>query len=183
MEKLYVLAGKARQGKDTVAGIMENLYKEKGKKVIRLSYGTWPKQYGKILSDWDGKDETKPRTLLQEIAVESRKVNPGYIIRRMEEDINILNDYFDIIIISDSRMPEELAMPKEKFKESVSIKVIRPNFITPLKSHEKTSITETSLDNYEDYDYIIENEGTLEDLKIKVEELIKGATLWKNYMF
>lgn len=177
MEKLYVLAGKARQGKDTVAEIMEDFYKKQGKKVIRLAYGTSPKQYGKILSNWDGKDETKPRTLLQEIAIESRKVNPGYIVKRMEEDINILSNYFDIIIITDSRMPEELAMPKEKFKESVFIKVTRPNFISPLKPSEKTSIIETSLDNYEDYDYIIENEGTLEELRIKVEKLIKGETL------
>ena len=120
MERLYVLAGKARSGKDTTADFMEKYYKDK--KIIRLMYGAGVKIYATLLSSWNGSEEDKPRELLQRIAVDSRKVNPDYTIKRMEEDINILKDYCDIIIITDARMPDEVLMPKEKFKEAVTIK-------------------------------------------------------------
>ena len=102
MEKLFVLAGKARSGKDTTALIIEEYYNDK--KVIKRMYGKWLKDYAMMISDWSGSDEDKPRALLQELGVKSREINPGYTIRRMEEDINILKDYFDVIIITDTRM-------------------------------------------------------------------------------
>lgn len=172
MEKLYVLAGKARSGKDSVADFIEKYYD--GRKIVRLMYGGWVKNYAVMLSDWDGQEEDKPRELLQEIAVKSRKINPDYTVRRMEEDINILKDYFDIIIITDTRMTNEILMPKEKFKETVIIKVIRDNFESSLSKKQQANITETALDNYNDYNYIIKNDGTLEDLEDKVVELIES---------
>ena len=33
--------------------------------------------------------------------------------------------------------------------------------------------TETDLDNYANYDYVIENDGSLEDLKEKVNDILK----------
>ncbi len=172
MEKLYVLAGKARSGKDTMALFMENCLKEKGKKVIRLSYGIYPKYYAKLICNWDGKDETKPRSFLQKISVESRDINKGYVTRRMEEDINILKDYFDVIIITDSRLKEEVEMPKEKFKNVITIKVTRPNFKSPLTKKQQENIIETALDNYNNYDYIMENSGTLEEFKEKIKGIL-----------
>ena len=173
MEKLYVLAGKARSGKDTTSEILDEIYTSKGKKVIKLSYGYYPQYYGSLICEWDGKEETKPRTELQNIALESRKINPGFIVRRMEEDINILQKYADIIIITDSRMPEEVNMPKAKFKETITIKVERPNYESPLTKVQKTSLIETALDNYHAYDYTIQNEGSLDDLKNKINNIIE----------
>lgn len=170
MEKLFVLAGKARSGKDTTADIIENYYKDK--KVIRRMYGRWLKDYAMMISDWSGSDEDKPRSLLQELAVKSREINPGYTIRRMEEDINILKDYFDIIIITDTRMKNEIVMPK-KFKEAITIKVERPNYESALTDREKANITETALDSYSDYDYKIINDGTVTELEVKVTKLLK----------
>ena len=172
MEKLFLLAGKARNGKDTVGEILKETYEQKGKKVLKLSYGVWPKYYGKLICHWDGNEETKPRSELQKISVESRHINPNYVVRRMEEDINILKDSFDVIIITDARMPEEVEMPKLKFKQTVTIKVERPNFVSPLSNKQQDSIIETALDNYDSYDYKIENSGTKDDLREKVQNLI-----------
>lgn len=175
MERLYVLAGKARSGKDTTADFMEKYYKNK--KIIRLMYGAGVKIYASLLSDWDGSEEDKPRELLQKIAVESREVNPDYTIKRMEEDINILKDYCDIIIITDARMPEEVLMPKEKFKEAITIKLERPNFDSPLSLSQQKSLTEVALDNFDNYDYVVSNDGTLEDLDRKIINLIESEGL------
>lgn len=173
MEKIYIMAGKARNGKDTVSAMLDEIYTKKGKKVIKVSYGVYPKKYGKFLCNWDGNDETKPRTELQKISVESRKINPNYVVRRVEEDINILSDYCDIIIITDARMKEEIYNIKNKFKNAISIKVERPNFESPLTEEEKNHIIETALDNYDKYDYVIKNNSTIENLKQKVLNIIK----------
>ena len=172
MERLYVLTGKARNGKDTVTDILEKLYTDKGKSVLRLSYGAYPKYYVKELFNWDGKDDTKPRELLTEVSMYARKINPNYMIRIMEEDINILKEYTDIIIITDSRMIEEMEMPKEKFGCAKVIKVERPNFQSPLSAEQQTHILETSIDNYTNYDYLITNDSGLDELKEKVENLV-----------
>jgi len=170
MEKLFVLAGKARSGKDTTADIIEKYYKDK--KIVRLMYAAPVKNYAKIISNWDGSEKDKPRDLLQEIAVNSRKINPGYTIRRMEEDINILKEYFDIIIITDTRMLDEITMPKEKFKETITIKLERKNI--KLSEKQKNNITETALDNYNDYNYIVLNNGSLEELENKIIDIIES---------
>lgn len=171
MEKLFILAGKARSGKDTTADIIEKYYK--GKKTVRLMYAKWLKEYAMIISDWNGSDETKPRTLLQEIGTKSRQINPGYTTRRMQEDINVLKNYFDIIIITDSRMPEELMMPKEAFKEAITMKLVREKFENELSQKEKNNITETALDEFNDYDYIVENNGTIEQLEEKINKILE----------
>ena len=171
MEKLYVLAGKARCGKDSVANIIEKYYSNK--KVTKLMYGQWVKDYASMIYDWDGSEEDKPRTLLQDISIKSRSVNPGYTIRRMEEDINILKDYFDIFIITDARMPEEVTMPKEKFN-AITIKIERPNYESALTKKEQRHPTETALDHYDNYDYKIINDSTLDDLEKKTIDLLES---------
>ena len=175
MERLFVLAGKARSGKDTTADYMEKHYKNK--KIIRLMYGAWVKEYARMLSSWNGSEEDKPRELLQKIAIESREVNPNYTIKRMEEDINILKDYADILIITDARMPEEVLMPKEKFNETVTIKLERPNFGSPLSASQQKSLTEVALDNFDSYDYVLINDGSLDDLERKIINLIESEGL------
>lgn len=172
MEKLFILSGKPRHGKDTFASLLEKNYKNK--KVLKLSYGKYPKYYVKEIFGWNGKDETKPRTKLQEISMKAREKNPNYMVRRMEEDINILKNYADIIIITDARLKEEVEMPKKKFKDAISIKIIRPDFISTLTKEEQSHILETALDDYSNFDYIIKNDGDILKLEKKALEIIGG---------
>ena len=56
--KIFIIYGKARHGKDTVAGIIEEYYKNE--KVINLQISSSLKEYAKKISGWDGMDnETK----------------------------------------------------------------------------------------------------------------------------
>ena len=68
-------------------------------------------------------------------------------------------------------------MPKEKFKEAVTIKLERPNFESPLSLSQQKSLTEVALDDFNDYDYVISNDGTLEDLDKKIINLIESEGL------
>lgn len=173
--KLYVISGKARHGKDTVAMYIKEIYEERGQKVINLAYGSYIKEYARRISNWDGLEETKPRELLQELGTDiiRQKIDNDFFVRRICEDILVYSYYFDIITISDARFPNELEWPKERFDDVVNVRVIRDGYETVLSEKEQKHLTETALDEYNSYDYVIHNDGTLEDLKEKVREMVR----------
>ena len=172
---IYVISGKARHGKDTVAIDIKEIYEKKGLKVINLAYGSYIKEYAKKISNWDGNEETKPRELLQELGTDiiRKQIDHDFFVRRLCEDILVYSYYFDIITISDARFPNELEWPKKKFDNVISIKVIRDNYDSVLSEKEQKHLTEVALDEYNSYDYVIHNDGTLDDLKDKVNEVVR----------
>ena len=68
-------------------------------------------------------------------------------------------------------------MAKEKFKETKTFKIVRPNFESTLSNKEKNNITETALDNYKEFDYVIENDGTLDEFEEKIIQLLESENL------
>lgn len=173
--KIYVISGKARHGKDTVAMDVKEIYEGKGLKVINLSYGSYIKEYAKKISNWDGTEETKPRELLQELGTDviRKKIDNDFFVRRICEDIKVYSYYFDIITISDARFPNELEWPKKNFDNVINIRVIRDGYDSVLSEKEQKHLTEVALDEYNNYDYVIHNDGTLDDLKIKVSDVVR----------
>ncbi len=173
--RIYVIAGKARHGKDTIALYIKEFYEKKGLKVINLAYGSYIKEYAKKISNWDGKEETKPRELLQELGTDiiRNKIDKDLFVRRLCEDIRVYDYYFDIATISDARFPSEIEWPKNNFDDVISIKVIRDGYDSVLSKKEQKHLTEVALDEYNSYDYVIHNDGTLDDLKEKVFELVR----------
>ena len=166
MEKLFVLAGKARSGKDTVARVIE---KNTSKKVLIYSCTAYLKKYIEdIYGNYDEKN--KPRSLLQSLGKEIKEKYPNFFIERMEEDIRFLSNYYDIIIITGARLVKELVFLKEKLG-AILIKVesLKDNDLT---LDERKDITETDVDNYDNYDYKIMNTDyhTLESEIINIME-------------
>lgn len=173
--KIYVISGKARHGKDTVAMDIKEIYEGKGLKVINLAYGSYIKEYAKRISDWDGNEETKPRELLQELGTDiiRKKIDNDFFVRRICEDIRVYSYYFDIITISDARFPNEMEWPKKNFDNVINIRVIRDGYDSVLSEKEQKHLTEIALDEYNSYDYVIHNDGTLSDLKDKVLDVVR----------
>ena len=171
--KIYIIGGKARHGKDTTALAIKKAYGDK--KVINLSYGSYLKEYAKKISDWDGADETKPRELLQHLGTEiiRKKIDKDFFINRLCEDIKVYSYYFDIVTISDARFPDEILTPRKLFDDVIAIKVVRNNFDNGLNVNEQTHSTEVALDNFNDYDFVIENDGSIEELEDKVKNMVK----------
>lgn len=177
--KIIILSGKARSGKDTTMSIMKNIYENNGKKVINLAYGKYIKEYAKNISDWDGLDETKPRTLLNMLGTEiiRKKLDDEFFIKRMVGDIRVYSYFFDIIIISDARFKNEIDFIRQTFKDVISIHIVRNGYESELNSDEENYITEVDLDDYDNFDYIINNDGSIEDLEIKISELMRSENL------
>ena len=155
--KIFIISGKARSGKGDISKIISNYFKDK--KTITISFGHYIKDYAKRVSSWDGNEDNKPRELLQQLGIEliKNKIDNKLFIRRILEDIEIFSYFYDIIIINDARLIDEIETLKEKYKDSISIRVIRNNVSNKLTNEEKKHITETNLDNYTNFDYVVYN--------------------------
>ena len=164
--KIFVLSGKAKSGKNEESKIIENYYKKENKKVIITGFTYYLKDYAKRITGWAGDEESKPREFLQQFGIEfiKEKIDDKLFINRTLQDILIFSYFYDIIIISDARLIDEIEILKSKYSNVVTIKVIRDGFDNGLSVSEKNHITETALDNYNNFDYIIKNEnyGSLE---------------------
>lgn len=172
---IFLICGKARHGKTTIGNYLKEYYEKKGVKVTNTLIALYLKTYAEKFFGWDGKEETKPRELLQQLGTDiiRKKLNKEeFFVDRTIEDIDILKHFFNIIVIDDIRFPIEIEKIKENFKNVITIKIIRKNFESDLNEKQLKHATETALDNYNNYDYIIENGGTLKELNDKVVKIL-----------
>lgn len=171
---IFIIAGKANSGKDTTADIIRSLALLKNLKSINLQFSSYIKMYAKVISGWDGEELSKPRSLLQELGTEviRNNIDNDFFIKRIIGDIEVYSYYTDVITISDARMPEELDLIAKAFDNVYKIKIKRPNFNNHLTSTEKVHRTETALDNYNDFDYIIDNDESIEILSEKINNIV-----------
>ncbi len=171
---IYVIAGLARNGKDTIASDILNYYSKLGIKGINLQFSSYIKEYAKNISSWDGSDENKPRELLQQLGTEliRNKIDSKMFIKRMIDDIKVYSYFYDVITISDARFDVELESIKNAFNNVKCIRVIRPGFDNVLGKLEN-HVTEKGLVKDELYDKIINNDGSLEELDKKIIDMLE----------
>jgi len=158
--KIFIISGKARSGKNEVSKIIEKYYKNK--KCITISFAYYLKDYIKRITTWDGSEKNKPRDLLQNIGIEliKNKIDNKLLINRIMQDIEVFSYFYDIIIISDARLVDEIEFIKKKYNDSISIRV--NNMLdNNLSYKQKTHITEIGLDNYHNFDYIVDYDNEI----------------------
>ena len=171
--KIYILSGKAKSGKNVVSDIITNYYKDK--KCISISYSYYLKDYIKRITNWNGDEETKPRELLQQIGIEliKNKINDKLFINRLIEDVEVFSYFYDIIVVTDARLVDEIEIPKQKLENVITIRINRENIDNNLTDNQKNHITETALDNYNNFDYIVDNNKTYEDLEKEIIKILE----------
>jgi hypothetical protein len=76
-------------------------------------------------------------------------------------------------LITDCRFPNELEAVKAH--KGITIKVIRDSDNTVGTTH----ASETALDDYTEWDYIVDNNGSIEDLKTQVFSILEKESLLK----
>lgn len=166
--KIIIISGKARSGKNEIASILKNKLKEK---TIIISYASYLKEYAKEIIGWDGNEESKPRTFLQQIGDLVKEIDSDFLINRIIEDIEVYKNYFTNIIISDARFVNEIEKIKNKYEEVITIHV--EGLDSDLTEEQKKHNTETSLDEYNNYDFIIKNDGDLYSLENKINNILE----------
>lgn len=170
--QIILIGGKARSGKDTIADIMINELKKQDKKVARLQVGQYIKYYATKYFGWDGSEESKPRDLLNKLGTDiiRNKIDPDFHIDRLIQDIKVLSYFYDIFIISDIRFPVEIEKTCDSFDNVITIKMKRES--DELNDAQKKHVSETILDNYDGFDYVIDNNGTLDELEEKAKGIL-----------
>lgn len=104
-----------------------------------------------------------PRKILQLLGTEGGRdvIHPNIWVNATLGDLTE-NDH---VIITDARFPNEVEGIKRK--GGIVVKIIRPSVVST-SNHP----SETSLNNYKDWDYTIINDGTLEQLEKKVKQML-----------
>lgn len=172
-KKIIILSGKQFCGKDTVAKILlENLkdFRRIGlADSIKLEYS---KRTGLTVEEIE-KNKSQYRQDLINLGNEGRSISPDYWI-------NVILQQDDNVIVPDVRMPHEA----DKFKEFNAFAI---RVEAPLEARAKRGVlssendyTEKALDNYSKWDYVIQNNGTYEDLVQASEELLNAIAKFFN---
>lgn len=177
--KIFVIGGEAGSGKSTFGDYLREELKDYGYKPCVMQITNPLYAYARNYFDYDPKKDPKPREFLQKMGIEIIKEKLGkkdFLLNRLYEDIEILSNFFDVFIITDARLINEFLSIKAKYEDVVSIKLVRSNFDNRLTDEEKNHITEKEISLYNDFDYIIENNG-LDSLKENALEIIHNTEL------
>ena len=154
----------ARCGKDTFANILNEF-------IPTLKYSSIDKvKEIASLCGWDGGKSEKDRKFLSDLKVlvsQYSNMPLQSIINKTIEFLN--NDYYQVMLI-DIREPEEIEKAKKILKaKTILIKNDRVQMIT-------SNMADANVFNY-NYDFTIENNGTLEEFKDIITNFVNSEVL------
>ena len=173
------ISARARSGKDTLANYLQDVFNEKYnrrfklvafaealKKMCRENFDLSIEQLWGNAKEIPDKKYKKmglgeywtPREIMQEIGEFYRKIDYDFWVRTLDNYIE--SNKFKDVIITDIRYINECRYVKSK--QGFLIKIVRD---VDNKIHGSNHESETNLDNYRDFDLIISNNGTINDLK------------------
>ena len=180
--KIICISGKARHGKDVTATFLSKALEKRGCKVLIAHYGDLVKYICKTFFGWNGEKDEAGREMLQFVGTDViRKQNPDFWVNFVRDILRFFPGRWDYVIIPDCRFQNEVEIMKTTFLDAVHIRVIRPDFISPLTAKQQAHVSETALDSVTP-DYLIYNVGTLEDHERRIDLLADEmlSKLWGN---
>ena len=180
MKKIILISAKAKHGKDTVAELTKSYLESKGERVLICHYADLLKYICKTFFNWDGNKDDKGRTILQHVGTDIIRVKnhaPNYWVGFIADLLWMFYDEWDYVLIPDTRFDNELEVMIDNFGEKTvqSIRINRPNFDSGLSIEQLNHPSECALDGY-DFDHYITNDGTIEELEIKIKDLVDNLT-------
>lgn len=171
--KIILISGKAQHGKDTAAGMIRQKLREHGKTALIFHYADLLKFICAQYFGWDGKKDEKGRTLLQYVGTD--------VVRNRDENfwvdyaVRLLSDFdgrWDYVLIPDVRFKNEIECVRDASFASTHIRVVRPGFGGNLSGAQQAHPSETAMDGTAP-DHYIYNDGTLDDLRAKVDSWVE----------
>lgn len=170
--KVVCISGKAQHGKDTTAGMMKTALESMGHTVLIAHYGDLVKYVCRTFFGWNGEKDAYGRSLLQKVGTDIvREQRPNYWVDFVKDMLSMFPNEWDFVLIPDSRFPNEIDGLKQAGFNVTHLRVRRENFESPLTTEQQNHPSETALDHVVP-DFLIVNDGTLEDLYNKVCNLV-----------
>ena len=164
-DKIIIFSGKQYAGKDTAAKIMLDKMPDFRRcamgDIIKLTYGAQKNlTYEEI-----EKNKSKYRADLIILGNWGRAQSPDYWLQKIvEQDGNI--------IVTDVRIPHEYEVFKKAGAITIRVEATREIRASRGELIGEEDITEVGLDNIKDWDFIIENNSSYENLKLQVNRII-----------
>lgn len=166
--KIFTISGFAQHGKDTFALFAKEALESKGHKVLITHYGDLLKYTCKTFFNWNGEKDLAGRNLLQKIGTDNiRAKYPGFWVEYVGKILSIFINEWDYVLIPDTRFPNEVERLINFGLDVETFRINRPNFDNELTEEQKNHLSEIALNNYK-FDYIFNNDKTLDDFKQQV---------------
>ena len=164
-DKIIIFSGKQYAGKDTAAKIMLDEMPDFRRcamgDIIKLTYGAQKNlTYEEI-----EKNKSKYRADLIILGNWGRAQSPDYWLQKIvEQDGNIIG--------TDVRIPHEYEVFKKAGAITIRVEATREIRASRGELIGEEDITEVGLDNIKDWDFVIENNSSYENLKLQVNRII-----------
>lgn len=182
---VMTFTGLANSGKDTCVEKMKTHFEKHGKKVFCLAYGDYVKS---LCTRNFGYDDTKKedfRDLLQLFGTDLvRNIEEDFWVRVVFTTIDLLNDEYDVFLISDARFMNELQPFPWKIGYPIFNVLINREFENNLTDEQNAHISEDLATNPPEglFHITINNNGTLDDLSKMCFDIVKYVTtIQDNY--
>ena len=124
--------------------------------------------------NYDKEKDEKPRELLQTLGYDILQLKlkkKDFLLDYLITTIEVLDNYYDVGLITDGRLVHEIEVLKEKYPNIKTI-LLTNKKDNKLTNKEKNHQTEIDLDDYKDFDYIVENKD-MESLKLKALKIVE----------
>lgn len=170
--RIIAISGHAQNGKDTVAGMLQRRLEDAGERVLVAHYADLVKYVCRTFFGWNGEKDEYGRSILQYVGTDVvRAIQPDYWVDFIISMLCFFGDNWDVVIIPDTRFPNEVTRLREAGFSVDHLRVVRGSlskpFVSPLTPEQLRHPSETALDDCEP-DHVIWNDGTLEDLEAAV---------------
>jgi hypothetical protein len=178
---LILVHGKSNSGKGTSSNVIEKILYNQNKHVIRCSLSTYIRELTKNDFYWDSVDTLESRKFMAEVYRIGTEFYPYHMARRVwERDIVPYATKNSVVIVESFREKVnydyfKILQDQGLIDDITTISVVRPNFNAIQDEEMENHVSEVDLDGFE-FDYIVENDGSIEELydKLKVLDCFKG---------
>ena len=165
--KIILFSGFARHGKDQSATFLKEELKKYGKTVLIYHFADALKSLCESSYNWVKGDKGPiGRTILQNVGTAYRENNPECWVNIARQIALGCSEKY--MLIPDCRYKNEALGFLDFDYKNVRIK--RPDFDNGLTEEQKKHISETEMSTFSEYDYIITNDGSLDNLREKIKK-------------
>lgn len=177
VEKIFLFHAKAQSGKNFCADYMKEVYEKRNKRVLVIAFADWVKD---CMRRYFGIEEYKTeagRTAITNFATDiCRKKDPEIWARVVATTVKAMEECWDVVIIPDWRFKNEAEIMEKYFPgKVVKVLITRPDVenIDNMTKIQRSHLSETELDNFQNWDYNIINEtGKVHSTFIQLEKMI-----------